>query len=124
MSNINNTNIMKKKFNVTLIKKFILNILKSLVLLIQLLFAILSIMDIFTTPLEINFPFEAGGFFYSSKEIYIVSGLVIGIINLLPLLFIMKKLRHNLTKIILIVLLFDLLYAGMQLVITLITDYY
>jgi hypothetical protein len=62
-------------------------IVKIIIVIIFSLISIIFIEDLFTTSFEISFPFEAGGLFYSSLEIYVVRGIVFMVINFLPVFF-------------------------------------
>lgn len=102
---------MKNKFSKSNIYNRSVNIIKILISLACCLFALLFIGDIFTTPHEIEFPWESGGFFYTSVEIYILRGTIVAIINMLPLIFIIfKRLRDRINFVLLIVILFDIIY--------------
>jgi len=74
-------------------------------------FAIIFIEDILTIKDEVSFPWEAGGFFYTSFSIYVLSGIFLSIINLLPFIsIIIQKTRKYFFKVSLFVLIFDILY--------------
>lgn len=75
------------------------------------LLSILFVWDIFTTPFEVDFPWEPGGVFYSSLEIYLLSGVIKAIINMLPIVFLtFKNLRHKSNFISILVVIFDVVY--------------
>ncbi|HRP03112.1 MAG TPA: hypothetical protein PLE30_10745 [Candidatus Kapabacteria bacterium] len=102
---------MKNKFSKSVIYSHIVNIAKILLTLVCCLFALSFIEDIFTTPLEIEFPWEPGGFFYSSVELYVISGAIIALFNMLPLMFIIiKKLRNRFNLVTILVCAFDMIF--------------
>lgn len=71
-----------------------MNYLKIILSLMFVMFSIVFIIDLIETSNHINFPFEAGGFFYQSELIYSLKSLLIITSNLLPIIFlIVNKLR-------------------------------
>lgn len=69
------------------------------------------IWDLLTSPFSLPFPFEPGGWFYSSRTIYVLRGIILLIIFITPLIMLIKKSnKKKLAIVCFLTLVFDIVY--------------